>query len=97
MWHLSGPYGRLLQDGEFYETKIKDNYGVDKLPKIPGNFWAGHTLNEFKSEKKLMDLLKQSQSWPLDGQLVMASVMGSLVLVKYLVSQGVDMRSPSHG
>ena len=50
LWNLSGPHGRLLQDGEFYGQKIKDRYGVDKLPKIPGEFWVEDTVHKFKDD-----------------------------------------------
>ena len=93
--HLPGPHGRLLQDAQFYSQKIRDNYGAHKLPQIPGEFWVGLGQYTFKDEGELMALLKQSSSWPLDDQLVLSSQMGSLMLVKYLVSQGADIHARS--
>ena len=97
LWNLPGPHGRLLQDGEFYEAKIKDNYGTHQLPQIPGEGYIGSKWDKWKDEKELMTLLKQSLSWSLDDQLTLASQMGSLVLVKYLRSleQGTDIHARS--
>ena len=90
LWHLSGPHGRLLQDGQFYADKIKDNYGVVKLPPIPGQIYHPK-IYTFNDEKELMSVWRQSRGWSLDDQLVLASHMGSLALVKYLVEKGADV------
>ena len=110
LWHLSGPHGRLLQDGQFYGDKIKERstkyevmYGVDKLPKIPDEIYLNDKLQKYKykykykyeDEKELMALWEQSRYWSLDNRLIFASVMGSLALLKYSVEKGADMRSPS--
>ena len=98
LWNLSGPHGRLLQDGEFYSDKIKDNYGVGKLPKIPGEHWVGNTWpgdieHTYNDEQELMALWQKTPSWSLNDRLILASKMGSLVLVKYLIEQGADIHS----
>ena len=92
LWNLPGPHGRLLQDGEFYGDKIKDWYGVDKLPDIPGEiFYPEHY--KYKDQKELIYVCKLSQSWPPHTRLIFASRMGALALFKYLVENGADIHS----
>ena len=89
LWHLSGPHGRLLQDASFYQAKIKDNYGVEKLPHFPGHYMVRG--ERYHNEKELMTVWQKSQGWSLNDQLLLASMMASLALVKYLVSKGADV------
>ena len=93
LWNLPGPHGRLLQDAEFYGDKIKDWYGVDKLPKIPGEIYTGVEPHRYRysDEKELMSAWQKSRSWSLDNRLVLASYMGSPALVKYLVENGANV------
>ena len=83
--NLPGPHGRLLQDGQFYGDKIKHMYGVDKLPEMPGEIWPSGKYLKYNNEKELM---------ALKDQLSFTSDMGSLVVVKYLVSQGAGSPPP---
>ena len=88
---LSGPCGRLLQDGQFYADKIKDNYGLRKTPKIPFSiFYNGY--HTYYNEKELARCFQYMLKWPpRNKKLAFVSDIGSLAFVKFLIGKGVDV------
>ena len=90
MWNIPSSQGRLLQDHQFYTDKIKDNYGTDQLPEVPGVFPLPTGIfygQKFQSVKDLLILISTMPNLSKDQQLTLAAQIGSVYLVKNLVKQ----------
>ena len=82
--NFPNPHGRILHNSDYGAAKIKHNYDLAQMPKIPGNIHFKSEAIKYRDEKELLTLIQKSHNWSLGDRFILFCQLGSLPLVRYL-------------